>query len=66
MWNTTIKNKPSNYSIDKREESQVNGVGQIFNKIIGENFPKLRKNTPIQIQEALRTANSQDQERQSP
>lgn len=35
--------------IDEREESQVNSIDQLFNKIIGENVPKLRK--VIQIQE---------------
>lgn len=35
--------------IDEREESQVNSIDQLFNKIMGENVPKLRK--VIQIQE---------------
>jgi hypothetical protein len=31
---------------------QVNGRDQIFNKIIEQNFPKLREGIPIMIQEA--------------
>ena len=40
--------------IGKKEgnEYQVNGIDQIFNKIIEQNFPKLRKGIPIQVQEA--------------
>ena len=35
----------------------------IFNKIIEENFPNLRKEMPINIQEAYRTQNRLDQKR---
>lgn len=34
--------------IDEREESQVNGIDQIFKKIIEENFPKLRNKKSTQ------------------
>jgi hypothetical protein len=37
------------------EELQVKGIGNIFNKIIAENFPNLYKEMPIQVQEASRT-----------
>lgn len=33
----------------------VKGIGDIFNKITEENFPKLEKRMPIQIQETYRT-----------
>jgi hypothetical protein len=36
----------------KEEELQVKGTGNIFNKIIAEYFPNLKKEMPIQIQEA--------------
>lgn len=36
--------------IDKGEESQVNGIDQIFKKIIEENFPKLKKDMTSQKQ----------------
>jgi hypothetical protein len=41
--------------IEKREEVQVKGMHNIFNKIITENFPNLEKAMPIQSQEASRT-----------
>jgi hypothetical protein len=37
------------------KEMQANGVCNIFNKIITENFPNLEKVLPIQVQEASRT-----------
>ena len=41
--------------IDEGEDSQANGIKQIFNRIIEENFPKLREDLSIEIQEAHRT-----------
>ena len=43
--------------IEGSEDSQVNGPLNIFNKIIKENFPNLKKEMPINIQEAYRTPN---------
>lgn len=37
------------------EESKINGIDQIFSKIIEESFPKLGKDIAIQIQEAHET-----------
>jgi hypothetical protein len=42
-------------SIEEGEEVQANGISNIFNKIIKENFPNLEKIMPIQIQEDSRT-----------
>ena len=39
----------------QEEESQANGIEQIFNRIIEEKFPKLREDLSIEIQEAHRT-----------
>ncbi|EDM03355.1 rCG61618 [Rattus norvegicus] len=41
----------------------VKGPVNIFNKIIEENFPNLKKEIPIGIQEAYRTPNRLDQKR---
>jgi hypothetical protein len=38
----------------------------IFNKIMAENFPNLKKERPIQVQEAFRTPNRLDQNKTSP
>ena len=44
----------------KEEEYQFKGTDNIFNKIIEENFPNLKKEMPIEIQEAYRTPNRLD------
>ena len=41
--------------VDENEEFQVKGPANIFNKIIEENFPNLKKEMPMNIQEAYRT-----------
>jgi hypothetical protein len=48
------------------EEVQARGMHNIFNKIITENFPNLEKTMPIQVQEASRTPNRLDQNRNTP
>ena len=47
--------------IDENEDSQLKGPVNIFNKIIKENFPNLKKEMPMNIQEAYRTPNILDQ-----
>jgi hypothetical protein len=37
--------------IEESEDSQLKGTVNIFNKIIEENFPNLKKEMPINIQE---------------
>jgi archaeosine-15-forming tRNA-guanine transglycosylase len=36
--------------IEEGEEVQAEGMHNIFNKIITENFPNLKKTMPIQVQ----------------
>ena len=43
--------------IKEREDSQLKGPVNIFNKIIKENIPNLKKEIPMSIQEAYRTPN---------
>ena len=45
------------------EDSQLKGPENIFNKIIEEKFPNLKKEMPINVQEAYRTPNRLDQKR---
>jgi hypothetical protein len=52
--------------IEKGEEVLAKGIFNIFNKIITENFPNLEKIMPIQVQEASRTPNRLDQNRNTP
>ena len=41
--------------IEESEDSKLRGPVNIFNKIIGENFPNLKKEIPMDVQEAYRT-----------
>jgi hypothetical protein len=51
--------------IEESQDSQLKGPVNIFNKIIEENFPILKKEMPMNIQEAYRTQNRLDQKRNS-
>jgi len=51
--------------IEESEDSQLKGSVNIFNKIIEENFSNLKKEMPINIQEAYRIPNTLDQKRNS-
>jgi hypothetical protein len=51
--------------IEENKDSQLKGPENIFNKIIEENFPNLKKEMPINIQEAYQTLNRLDQKRKS-
>ena len=50
-------------SIDENEDYKLKGPGNIFNEIIEENFPNLKKEMTINIQDAYRTSNSLDQKK---
>jgi hypothetical protein len=52
--------------IEKGEEVKIQGIRNIFNKIIKEKFPKPRENYATQVQEAYRTPNRLDQNRTTP
>ena len=64
IWDTI---KRSNLRIIRieREDSQVRGPKNIFNKIIEEKNSNLKKEMPINIQEAQRTPNRLSQKRKS-
>jgi hypothetical protein len=51
--------------IEEGEEVEVKGISNTFNKIIAENFPNLKKEMLIQVQEASRASNRLDQNRTS-
>jgi hypothetical protein len=51
--------------IEKNGDSQFKGPVNIFNKIIEENFPNLKKEMPMNIQKAYRTPNRLYQKRNS-
>jgi hypothetical protein len=51
--------------VDENEDFQLKGIANIFNKIIKENFPNLKKEMPMNIEEAYRTPSRLDQKRNS-
>ena len=51
--------------IEESEYFQLEGPVNIFNKIIEENFLNLKKEMPMNIEEAYRTLNRLDQKRNS-
>ena len=51
--------------VDEYEDFQLKGPPNIFNKIIEENFPNLKKEMPMNIQEAYRIPNRMDQKKNS-
>jgi O-phosphoseryl-tRNA(Cys) synthetase len=51
--------------LDENEDFQLKGPVNIFNKIIEEIFPNLKKEMPMTIQKAYRTPNRLDQKRSS-
>ena len=52
--------------VEEGEELQIKGPEDIFNKIIEENFPILKRDIPMKVQEAYRTPNRLDQKKTSP
>jgi hypothetical protein len=51
--------------IQESKDSPIKGPVNIFNKIIEENFPNLKKEMPMNIQEAYRIPNRMDQKKNS-
>ena len=49
--------------VEEGEELQLKGPENIFNKIIEENFPNLKNDIPMKVQEAYRTPNRLDQKK---
>jgi hypothetical protein len=51
--------------MEENEDFQLKGHENVFNKIIKESFPNLKKEIDIKAQEAYRTPNKWDQKRKS-
>jgi hypothetical protein len=51
--------------VDENKDFQLKRPANIFNKSVEENFPNLKKEMPMNIQEAYRTPNRLDQKRNS-
>jgi hypothetical protein len=59
------KMKPKENRYKRAKDSHLKGLVNIFNKIVEENFPNLKKEMTINIKEAHRTPNRLDQKRNS-
>jgi hypothetical protein len=59
------KRRPNQMGVDKNEDFQLKGPENIFNKIIEENFPNLKKEMSINIQESYITTNRLGQKKNS-
>ena len=59
------KTKPMVIGIDENEDFQIKRSINIFTKIIEENFPNLKKEIPMNIQEGYRIPNRLDHKRNS-
>ena len=57
IWDTMKRPNLRIIGIEEGEESQLKGPENIFNKIIEENFPNLKEEMVINVQEAYRTPN---------
>jgi hypothetical protein len=59
--------RPNLRIIGRKEikDSQLKGPVNIFNKIIEENFPNIKKEMPMNVQVAYSTLNRLDQKRNS-
>ncbi|CAH7484839.1 AABR07011733.1 [Phodopus roborovskii] len=66
MWDTMKRPNLRIIGIEEGEEAQLKGAENIFNKIIEENFPNLKKDMPMKVQEAYRTPNRLDQRKKTP
>ena len=60
IWNTIKKPNLRIIGIEEGEELQIKGAENIFNKIIEKNFPNLKNDIPMKVQEAYRTLNRLD------
>jgi hypothetical protein len=49
--------------VDGNEDFQLKGPANVFNKIIEENFPNLKKQMSMNIKEAYNTPNRLDQKK---
>ena len=63
IWETVKRPNLRIIGIEEGEEIQLKGAENIFNKIIEENFPNLKKDMPMKIQEAYRTPNRLNQKK---
>jgi hypothetical protein len=57
IWNTMKKPNLQITCVEEGEVKQTKGTDNLFNRIIAENFPNLKKERVTQVQKAYRTPN---------
>ncbi|ERE84498.1 LINE-1 type transposase domain-containing protein 1 [Cricetulus griseus] len=65
IWDTVKRPNLRIIGIEEGEEIQLRGTENTFNKIMEENFPNLKKDMPMKIQEAYRTPSRLNQKKVS-
>ena len=63
IWDTIKRLNIRIIGVEEGEELQLKGPENIFNKIVEENFPNLKKDIPMKAHEAYRTPNRLDQKK---
>ena len=58
IWDTVKRPNLRITGIEEGEETQLKGAENIFNKIIEENFPNLKKDMPMKVQEVPKSYNN--------
>ena len=65
IWETMKRPNLRIIGVGEGEELQLKGAENIFNKIIEENFPNLKNNITMKVQEAYRTPKRLDQKKKN-
>ena len=63
IWDTMKRPNLRIKGVEEGEDLQLKGSENIFTKIIEENFPNLKKDIPMKVQEAYITLNRLDQKK---
>ena len=53
LWGTMIRANLCNIGLEEEEDSQNNGIAHIFNRIVKENFSKLKKKYPYKYKKHI-------------
>ena len=63
IWDTVKRPNLRIIGVEEGEDLQLKGPENIFTKIIEENFPNIKKDIPMKVQEAYRAPNRLDQKK---
>ena len=66
MWEAMKRPNIRITEIEEGNEAQIKDSDNIFNKILKENFPNLKGETPTKVQETCKTPNDLNQKMKCP